>query len=67
MILTLLGYIPGIIYALCVLGCEAPPAEAREASGEVCGEATYVAVAGDGGFPVRSDLEGSGANFIKIN
>mmetsp|Transcript_65334 Transcript_65334/g.202227 ORF Transcript_65334/g.202227 Transcript_65334/m.202227 type:complete len:91 (-) Transcript_65334:66-338(-) len=40
LVLTILGYVPGVIYAIVMIGCE-NPAEGREA-GDVCGEPTKV-------------------------
>mmetsp|Transcript_3851 Transcript_3851/g.8862 ORF Transcript_3851/g.8862 Transcript_3851/m.8862 type:complete len:90 (+) Transcript_3851:77-346(+) len=40
LILTLCGYLPGILYAACIIGCE-NPASGREVS-DLCGEATKV-------------------------
>mmetsp|Transcript_5679 Transcript_5679/g.16062 ORF Transcript_5679/g.16062 Transcript_5679/m.16062 type:complete len:91 (-) Transcript_5679:240-512(-) len=32
-LLTCLGYIPGVVYAACMIGCEAPPSRSRVAEG----------------------------------
>mmetsp|Transcript_110416 Transcript_110416/g.293306 ORF Transcript_110416/g.293306 Transcript_110416/m.293306 type:complete len:91 (+) Transcript_110416:105-377(+) len=39
LLLTLCGYFPGVIYAVCVIGCESP-ASGREP--DVCGDPTKV-------------------------
>mmetsp|Transcript_48473 Transcript_48473/g.97854 ORF Transcript_48473/g.97854 Transcript_48473/m.97854 type:complete len:90 (-) Transcript_48473:110-379(-) len=39
LLLTILGYLPGIIYAVCMIGCE-NPADGREP--DVCGDPAKV-------------------------
>mmetsp|Transcript_43419 Transcript_43419/g.120691 ORF Transcript_43419/g.120691 Transcript_43419/m.120691 type:complete len:94 (-) Transcript_43419:172-453(-) len=49
-ILTLCGYVPGIIYAACVIGCN-NPADGRELAGErsdLCGHPAKVSPEGPG-------------------
>eukprot|EP00929_Paragymnodinium_shiwhaense_P076336 TRINITY_DN39226_c0_g1_i2.p2 TRINITY_DN39226_c0_g1~~TRINITY_DN39226_c0_g1_i2.p2 ORF type:complete len:100 (+),score=25.21 TRINITY_DN39226_c0_g1_i2:69-368(+) len=64
-ILTLLGWVPGVIHAMCIIGCEDPTPSARECKEGLVAVGPGVAVTpyADG---LKDDLETDGCAYAKL-